>query len=345
MKSLALQLVFVGLDYHQDGVQVCVMDAAGKVLLNKKFANSWGEIVTAVKRFGGQVRAAIEACSGAANLARQLAEQASWNISLAHPGYVSRMKQNPDKSDYSDARMLADLVRVGYLPKVWLAPDRIVELRRLVRYRQQLVNGRRNVKLRIRALLRDERLVLPKAEVGNAWTKAWLAMLRDYPKLREISRWVMNQLLDQLTDFVRRIREVEQRIGEEVAEDAVVLKLCDQPGIGLITAATMRAEIAQFERFQTGKQLARYCGLTPRNASSGEKQADAGLIKAGNKGLRTVLIEAGQRLLRLDDRWSALGAKLSAKGKPKSVVVAAITNRWLRWLFHQMQPELLATAV
>ena len=45
-------------------------------------------------------------------------------------------------------------------------------------------------------------------------------MLRDYPKLREISRWVMNQLLDQLTDFVRRIREVEQRIGEEVAEDA-----------------------------------------------------------------------------------------------------------------------------
>jgi transposase len=342
MKSLALQVVFVGLDYHQDSVQVCVMDATGKVLLNKKFANSWGEIVNAVRRYGGQVQAAIEACTGAANLARELAEKAGWSISLAHPGYVSRMKQNPDKSDYSDARMLADLVRVGYLPKVWLAPDRIVELRDLVRYRQQLANARRSVKLRIRALLRNHRLILE--DVGNPWTKPWLALLRDYSKLPANSRWVMNQLLDQLEDLIRHIGEAEKRLAAELADDAVFLKLCEQPGIALVTAATMRAEIAQFERFQTGKQLARFCGLSPRNASSGAKQADAGLIKAGNKGLRAVLIEAGHRLLRLDDRWGALGAKLSAKGKPKSVVVAAVTNRWIRWLFHQMQPENLATA-
>ena len=343
MKSLAWQVVFAGLDYHKDGVQVCVMDRTGKVLLNRRYANSWNEIAAAVSRYGGRVQAAIEACTGAANLARQLAEQAGWNISLGHPGFVARMKQNPDKSDFSDARMLADLVRVGYLPKVWLAPDQIVELRRLVRFRQQLVQARTRVKLRIRALLRDERLLL-STEAGNAWTKGWLTLLRDYPRLRETSRWIMNQNLDELTNLVGRIREVEQRIEREVADDALVLKLREQSGIGLITAATMRAEIAQFERFHTGKQLAKFCGLSPRNASSGEKQADAGVIKAGNKGLRTVLIEAGHRLLRLDDRWRALGAKLSAKGKPKSVVIAAVTNRWIRWLFHQMQPEQLATA-
>lgn len=340
MLSLASELVYVGLDYHQEGVQVCVMDREGRALFNKKMNNSWTEIAAAVGRFEGAPQAAIEACSGAANLARQLAENARWNISLAHPGYVARMKQNPDKTDFSDARMLADLVRVGYLPKVWLAPDRIVELRRLVRYRQQLVNQRRNVKLRIRALLRDERLKLS----SNVWTKAWLAALRDCSLLPSITRWVMNQLLDQLQEFNRRVREVEQRIGEEVADDAIVLKLLEQPGIGLITAATMRAEIAQFERFQTGKQLSRFCGLSPRNASSGEKQADAGLVKAGNQGLRTVLIEAGQRLVRYDERWGVLGARLSAKGKPRSVVVAAVANRWIRWLFHQMQPEKLAIA-
>ena len=186
--------------------------------------------------------------------------------------------------------------------------------------------------------------MLAQEEAGNVWTKAWLALLRDYPKLPELSRWVMNQQLDRLAELSKRIREAEQRIEDEVADDAVVRKLREQAGIGLITAATMRAEIAQFERFQTGKQLSRFCGLSPRNASSGEKQADAGLIKAGNKGLRCVLIEAGHRLLRLDKRWGALGAKLSARGKPKSVVVAAVTNRWMRWLFHQMQPESLATA-
>ncbi len=61
----------------------------------------------------------------------------------------------------------------------------------------------------------------------------------------------------------------------------MVKKLMSLEGIGLITAVTMRAEIARFDRFDSGKQLSRYCGVTPRNASSGTKQADAGLVRAG----------------------------------------------------------------
>ena len=97
-----------------------------------------------------------------------------------------------------------------------------------------------------------------------------------------------------------------------------------------------------FDRFQTGKQLSRFCGLSPRNASSGHRQADAGLIKAGNPGLRTVLIELGHRLIRQQNsHWSKLGYQLMRRGKPRNVVVAAVANRWVRWLYHQMQPHQL----
>jgi hypothetical protein len=89
------------------------------------------------------VHAAIEACCGAANLAEKLSTHATWTISLAHPGFTARMKQNPDKTDYGDARLLADLMRVGYLATVWLAPEHIRELRKLVRYRRQMVDERR----------------------------------------------------------------------------------------------------------------------------------------------------------------------------------------------------------
>ena len=67
------------------------------------------------------MQAAIEACCGAANLADELIHRCQWSVDLAHAGYVARMKQSPDKTDYSDARLLADLERVGYLPRVWLA--------------------------------------------------------------------------------------------------------------------------------------------------------------------------------------------------------------------------------
>jgi transposase len=117
-----------------------------------------------------------------------------------------------------------------------------------------------------------------------------------------------------------------------------VAKLMQQRGIGAVTAWTIRAEIGRFDRFHTGKQLSRFCGLSPRNASSGNRQADAGLIKAGNPGLRTTLIEAAHRLTRYDVRWAAFKAKQRAAGKPGSVIAAAVANRWVRWLFHQMQP-------
>ncbi len=68
------------------------------------------------------------------------------------------MKRSPDKSDFADAHLLADLCRVGYLPRVWLPPKVIRDLRRLTRFRQQLVDQRRDIKLRIRALLREERI-------------------------------------------------------------------------------------------------------------------------------------------------------------------------------------------
>jgi hypothetical protein len=52
-------------------------------------------------------------------------------VSLGHPAYIARMKSSPDKTDFSDGRLLADLTRVGYLPCVWLAPQSIRELRQL----------------------------------------------------------------------------------------------------------------------------------------------------------------------------------------------------------------------
>ena len=281
MSSVA---VFVGLDYHQNGVQVCVMDGDGQTLLNRQVKNSVKAIMAAIKRVGRPVGVAVEACCGAADLAEKLHEKGGWSVSLAHPGFVARMKQNPDKTDYGDARLLADLLRVGYLPKVWLAPEEIRQLRRL-----------------------------------------------------------MGQHLDELARLNRRVQEAEARLEERAAGDAVIGKLMSFRGIGLITAVIMRAEIGRFDRFGSGKQLARFCGLSPRNASSGDRQADAGLIRAGNPKLRNVLMQLGQRVAyRPDGRWAGLVHRLLNRGKPKNVVVAAVANRYMRWLYHQMQPEQLA---
>jgi transposase len=308
------------------------MERSGKVLANQKCGNQWAKIHEIVDHFGPAAQVAIESCCGAANLAEELIRECGWSVSLAHPGYVARMKQGPDKTDWGDARLLADLVRVGYLPKVWLAPENVRELRRLVRYRQQLADERRNAKLRIRALLRDQRVSCE----ANAWTKAWFAELATL-ELPTHSRWILQQHLTDLGQLKEKLVDIEKRLAETTAEDAIVAKLQTYKGVGLITAVTLRAEIGRFDRFRSGKQLARFCGFSPRNASSGERVADAGLVKAINPQLRATLLQSVHCLSRYDERWSALRSRLLLAGKPKNVATAAVGNRWLRWLYHEMQ--------
>lgn len=326
--------VFVGLDYHQNSVQVCVLNKQGDRLCNRAVDNDAKAIVQCVSRYGVPRRVAIEACCGAADLAEELATRRNLPVQLAHPGYVNRMKRSPDKNDLADAHLLADLVRVNYLPKVWLAPKAIRDLRHLVRHRANLVRERKDIKLRIRGLLRENR---QRCGSARAWTKAWHQWLREEAELSEIDRWILEQQLERLVFLDGQIGATVARIEIAVADDPLVAKLLTLFGVGLVTAVTMRAEIGRFDRFDTGKQLARFCGVTPRNASSGDRQADAGLIKAGNPGLRQVLIELSHRLICRDPRWGQLAAKMLSRGKPKNVVVAAIANRWVRWLHHEIE--------
>jgi transposase len=325
------------LDYSDRAVQVCVLDQEGKVVANRACANDWRAIVTFAESRGKVLRAAIESCSGAADLADELVMRAGWHVDLAHPGYVARMKQSPDKTDYQDARLVADLERVGYLPRVWLAPEPIRELRRLVRYRQQLVEQRKAVKLRVRALLREQRCRPPAA--FNPWTRAWLLWVEKEAGLGEQGAWIMARHLQDLRRVLSEIHQAEKRLEKATVNDATIAKLRKQPGIGPVTSWTLRAEIGRFDRFRTGKQLARFCGTSPRNASSGERVADAGLIQAASPTLRATIIEAAHRLIRTEPRWARLSARLRAQGKPACVAVAAVANRWIRKLHHQMGEE------
>jgi transposase len=329
------------LDYHQDSVQVCVLGEDGRQLLNRSVPNDWRRVADAAGAVGAVKRAAVEACCGAADLAEELSAGAGWHLDLAHPGYVGRMKRSPDKSDFSDGRMLADLTRVGYLPKVWLASAYERDLRQLVNHRQALVDQRRAAKLRVGALLREHRAEPPTAGTKklSRWTKAWVAWAASAAELSGHARWVVAELLSEITHLDKKVLAADARLREATEGDARVARLMNEPGVGEVTAWVLRAYVGRFDRFATGKQLSRYCGLSPCNASSGARQADAGLVRGCNKLLRATLVQAAHRLARTEPRWRELSQSLRARGKPACVAVAAVANRWVRGLWHRMNEE------
>jgi transposase len=339
--DMSIVRVSVGLDYHDDSIRVCILNEEGDTLVNRDVPNDPGAVRNVVAGFGYPGGVALEACCGAANFATKLKELTGWKVHLAHTGHVRNFKKGPDKTDHGDAWLLADLVRVKYLPEVWLADEFTRQLRRLVHHRQALVADRKNAKLRIRGLLREERVECPAT--ARPWSKAWMQWLAEV-ELGPQSRWVLDEQLETLCYAQKKIVAAEEQMKLAIADDQTTKKLLEQDGIGLVTAVTLRAEIGTFDRFTTGKQLSKYCGVTPCNASSGKREADAGLIRTGNKALRAIIIQTAQRLPRHVDRWRELKQRLT-KTKPASVATAAVANRWLRWLFQQMRtPQAVAMA-
>src|SRR5207237_1815355 len=187
---------------------------------------------------------------GAADMGEELTERLGWDVSLGHPAYIAKMKGSPDKSDFSDGRLVADLTRVGYLPGVWLAPANVRELRRLVNHRQRLVDRRRALKLQVGGLLREQRVKIDKGR-GSRWSKAWTASVRDNDSLSKHARWIANDLLDDLKYTESKIAGAYARLREATAGDAVVERLMGQPGVGEVTAWVLRAYVGDFRRFKT----------------------------------------------------------------------------------------------
>ena len=250
--------VFVGLDYHSASIRVCVLTPEGDELLNRNVPNEVGSVMGVIQNLAPAIfveGVAIEACTGSAEFATRLAAATEWPVRLAHAAAVHRLKQGPDKTDHGDAWHLANLLRVNYLPEVWLADEHTRQLRHLVRYRQALSADAKDVKLRVRSLLKEEG-VRETCE-QTSWTKSWLNWLKEV-SLPEHSRWIIDEQLALLSHLNEKIEAVEKRMKTITQDDPVVQKLLEQSGVGLVTALLLRAIVGRFDRFRNGKQLSRY---------------------------------------------------------------------------------------
>jgi transposase len=325
----------VGIDYHKDSLQVCILESCGKVKSNRRIRNDIEELIELIGAASQKVVVTAEACNGSSSFLDALHSRTNWEVKLCHPGYAQRMRSNPDKTDKSDGELIADLTRVGYLPEVWLAPPHLRDLRALVRYRALQMKEARAMKLRIRSLLRNNRISLP--EGLSLWSKSGYRWLSSGAGLSEHSQWVMSRYLLDLKRLQQEVIAATRRIAQFVKTDALAQKLLKYRGIGIITAAVMRAEIGTFTRFKTGKQLARFCGLSPCNRSSGSVMADSGLIRSGNTLLKSCIAQGVWTLIRFDEHWKQFANRLLGQGKPKGVVASAVANRWIRKLFHELK--------
>lgn len=188
------------------------------------------------------------------------------------------------------------------------------QLRERIRYRTALVGLRTGVKNRIQALLHRLGLLHDYSDLFGKRGRAWLKSRQ----LPEASRAVLDgqlQLIDLLTELIEAIEAWMKR---NLEEDEIVRLLQTIPGMGLILAHVIRAEIGELARFPTVKQLVSYSGLAPLSDDSADRHGRRRISPFCNHSLRWAFIEAAGIALRsrhAPERLRRLYNRLSHGGR------------------------------
>jgi transposase len=246
-----------------------------------------------------------------------LLEELGHPVHLGHPPVIRALAKHEAKTDRCDSDRLGKFQLRGILPESYLAPPEVRQQRERTRHRMALSALRAAVKNRAQAVLHRHGILHDFSDLFGVAGRRFL----DDLELPEGSRQTLEgclQLLDKLTLL---IDEVEQWMMQNMEQDDLVRLLATLPGIGLILAHVIRAEIGEIERFPTFRHLASYAGLAPMSNDTAGREGPRHCSSACNHVLRWAFIEAvhgvqrtkGPRGLRLRQ----LHARLSSQGRPK----------------------------
>jgi len=209
------------------------------------------------------------------------------------------------------------LLRANLIAESYIPPMNIRKLRELIRLRKMTVKQKVQVENRLHALLTRRGIYLPKKSL----CKKSIEFLRGYEQEPSILEYL------ELIEFHRgRENKVLKKIEEEAVTNKDALLLMSFPGIGIVRALEIVAEIGEINRFPTAEKLASYSGLVSSVHQSGSTLYFGRLMQHSSKTLKHAFIQTAWTTIRtregnsLNEFYKKISRK---KGKQRAICATA----------------------
>lgn len=320
------QITTIGLDLAKQFFQVHAADAEGTPILNRKLRRA--EVLRFFEKQPSCL-VGIEACGSAHHWAREIGALGH-EVRLIPPAYVKPFVKR-GKTDAADAEAISEAVTrktMRFVPVKSAerqAAGMVLKTRALlVRQQTQAINA-------LRAHLSELGII---AGVGTTKIVGLMAIVRDETdkRLPKAARFALTTIADQIEALAQQISKLERELVADAKRDQDMRRLTTIPGVGAITAASIKAFIPDPSGFRSGRHLAAWLGLTPKPHSSGGKERLVGISKMGNPELRSLLVLGATAVLRYV-RGNANASKwlVDLLGRrPFKVAAVALANKMAR---------------
>ena len=286
--------LWVALDVHKHSIVAAALPPAGGTPQVQRIDNTERAIRRLVGRLGGPegLAVAYEAGPCGYDLLRLLG-RLGVACDVIAPSLVPVRAGDRVKTDRRDAKKLVRLYRAGELS--FVAPPSPAQegLRDLVRCADDLRCARTAARHRVgKQLLRYGRIF---REGKRSWTKQHRAWVRRQRLEEPNAQRALEHMLAHLDGLDAQLAAIEHELAAIAQTDPwrdPVAWLTSFRGIGVRTALGLLAEIGDFRRFASARELMSFLGLTVTEYSSGDRQHRGHLTKTGNRHARRLLIEA-----------------------------------------------------
>jgi transposase len=287
----AKQRLTIGLDLGDQSTRYCILDEGGDVVSEDQLPTTKAGLDSLFAKMASS-RIALEVGTHSPWMSRYLASMGH-EVIVANAHKVKLITQSVRKNDRIDARQLARLARVD--PKL-LSPIRHrgeqaqLDLA-MIRARAELMETRTSLINSARGLVKPlgERLKKCDADQVRMGLEEGLS---------EGARAVIVPLLKTVEAISEQIKECDKQIAE-MAKRYPEVKLPQQVyGVGPLIALTFVLTLEDAGRFAHSRDVGPYLGLTPKQRDSGESQPELGISKAGDKLLRSLLVQGAHCMLR-----------------------------------------------
>jgi transposase len=317
----------IGLDLAKNVFQVHGVDGSGQTVVRRQLRR--GQVLPFFEKLAPCL-VGIEACATSHYWAREIASLGH-EVRMMPARYVKPyVKRN--KNDAADAEAICEAVTrpsMRFVPIKTPAQQSVLMLHRtrdlFVRQRTMLINA-------LRAHLAEFGIV---AGVGRNGLERLLEVIGDRQDER-VPREVRSCLLalrDQLILVKRQILDADRRILAWHRSSELSRRLDDVPGIGPLIATALVAAIPDPQAFRSGRDLAAWIGLVPRQNSTGGKERLGHISKAGNRYLRKLLVVGALSVIRRAKQTGTLRhpwlTALMAR-RPTKVAAIALANKIAR---------------
>ena len=285
-----MEKLYLGVDLHKKSCWVTVLDTDGHQLDSRKLGTEKWELLEYFEKVEKPAAVAVEATFNWYYFLNVI-EPLGLELHLVHPWKTRAIASARIKHDKLDSRILAELLRTGFLAEAWIAPRPVREERQLLRYRVNTVRWATRSKNCIHAVLNRNGIRSPLRSPFGPQGREFL----EKAELPGTDRWEVKGQLARLDLLGEQIKELDREVRKRAKASPVAQALEEIPGVGSFIASLLVAEIGDIRRFPTAKHLASYTGLVPSLYASGEHRWAGAITKQGSSILRWALVQAAHR--------------------------------------------------